>query len=69
MSKIYSDTMLEEVRKGEENWNKELNNVLTQHPERLSRFSSVSDRPINRIYSPNDVKDLDYKRDLGFPAH
>jgi methylmalonyl-CoA mutase N-terminal domain/subunit len=68
MSKIYSDTALEEVKKGEKDWNKELDNVLAQHPERLSRFSSVSDRLIDRIYSPNDVKDLDYERDLGFPA-
>ncbi len=68
MSKIYSDNVLEEVRKGEEKWSKELDNVLAQHPERLSRFSSVSDHPVNRIYTPDDVKDLDYEKDLGFPA-
>ena len=68
MSKIYSDNVLEEVKKKEEKWSKELENILAQHPERLSRFSSVSDRPINRIYSPNDVKDLDYEKDLGFPS-
>jgi methylmalonyl-CoA mutase N-terminal domain/subunit len=36
--------------------------------ERLDRFSTVSDREIKRLYTPLDVKDHSFSRDLGFPG-
>jgi len=38
------------------------------HPERRSEFYTASDIPVKRLYTPEDVKDLDYLRDLGFPG-
>src|SRR5436309_3332858 len=37
-------------------------------PERLDQFTSLSDQPINRLYTPADLPDFDYMRDLGFPG-
>lgn len=37
-------------------------------PERLSSFSTVSGIPIDKLYTPEDIKDLDYERDLGYPG-
>jgi methylmalonyl-CoA mutase, N-terminal domain len=36
--------------------------------ERAKEFLSLSDIPIRRLYTPADVPDLDYARDLGFPG-
>jgi methylmalonyl-CoA mutase N-terminal domain/subunit len=36
--------------------------------ERKSRFITVSNHQIKRLYTPEDIKDLDYERDLGFPG-
>jgi methylmalonyl-CoA mutase N-terminal domain/subunit len=41
---------------------------LKQNPERLPRFSTVSDMEIKNLYTPEDVSQLDYLRDLGFPG-
>lgn len=37
-------------------------------PERKDRFITVSNYPIRRLYTPHDIKDLDYERDLGSPG-
>jgi methylmalonyl-CoA mutase N-terminal domain/subunit len=36
--------------------------------ERKSRFITVSNLEIKRLYTPEDIKDLDYERDLGSPG-
>ena len=43
---------------------------LKRLPERLppDEFTSISGEPIQRIYTPADLGDFDYERDLGFPG-
>jgi methylmalonyl-CoA mutase N-terminal domain/subunit len=36
--------------------------------ERKSRFITVSNLEIKRLYTPEDIKDFDYERDLGSPG-
>ncbi|MBP7341520.1 MAG: methylmalonyl-CoA mutase family protein [Syntrophaceae bacterium] len=37
-------------------------------PDRKNRFSTVSDLDIQRLYTPEDLKDADYARDIGAPG-
>ena len=37
-------------------------------PERRDPFTTLSGAPVNRLYTPADVADLDYDRDLGLPG-
>jgi methylmalonyl-CoA mutase N-terminal domain/subunit len=37
-------------------------------PEWSDRFTTVSGKPIERLYTPLDVPELDYQKDLGFPG-
>jgi len=39
-----------------------------QSPERLPRFSTVSDMPINPLYTPQDISQMNYLHDIGFPG-
>ncbi len=41
---------------------------LEQNPERLPRFSTVSDLEIGRLYTPDKVSHLDILNDIGFPG-
>lgn len=41
---------------------------LERKPERRESFITESSRPIERLYTPQDLKDTDYLRDLGFPG-
>ncbi len=42
--------------------------VLSETPERKELFENLSGIPLNRIYTPADVADVDYARDLGLPG-
>jgi methylmalonyl-CoA mutase, N-terminal domain len=37
-------------------------------PERREKFITTSSAPINRLYTPLDIQNLDYKQDLGQPG-
>jgi methylmalonyl-CoA mutase, N-terminal domain len=45
-----------------------LKRTLDKMPEAREEFTTVSLRPIERLYTPNDIADLDYERDLSFPG-
>lgn len=45
----------------------QLKKTLDRSPEREAAFATSS-VPVNRLYTPLDVEDLDYERDLGFPG-
>ncbi|MCS6936281.1 MAG: methylmalonyl-CoA mutase family protein [Candidatus Bipolaricaulota bacterium] len=52
-----------------ERWEREtLEPFLKRSPERRERFITVSNEEIGRLYTPEDIKDLDYERDLGYPG-
>lgn len=60
---------LKRIKDAEDEWEK---TVVPQWvgttPERKERFTTVSNIDIKRLYSPSDIKDLDYLNDLGFPG-
>ncbi len=45
-----------------------LRRTLEQQSERATRFSTLSDLEIARLYAPTDLPNFDYTRDLGFPG-
>jgi methylmalonyl-CoA mutase N-terminal domain/subunit len=45
-----------------------LKDTLDRHAERMEKFMTTSSAPVDRLYTPLDTADLDYKRDLGFPG-
>ena len=60
--------IFEDIEEGQKKWQEKLDEAFGSKPERLERFSTVSDREIQRIYTPVDVKDQSFMRDLGFPG-
>jgi methylmalonyl-CoA mutase N-terminal domain/subunit len=68
MSRMFSEEQMQKVQKGKEAREKELHSHLAKFPERKERFSTVSDLTIKDIYSPEDMQEVDYERDLGFPS-
>jgi len=68
MTETYDRHVLEDIKKGKEHWDKDLEKTLSNKPERLERFSTVSDLETEPIYTPEDVKNQDFMRDIGFPG-
>ncbi|MDO8955324.1 MAG: methylmalonyl-CoA mutase family protein [Deltaproteobacteria bacterium] len=65
---MFTEEQMRKVGKGKEAWEKELQSRQSNNPERRSRFSTISDLQIKNIYSPEDLQEMDYERDLGFPS-
>jgi methylmalonyl-CoA mutase N-terminal domain/subunit len=64
-----NEEKINEIIKERERWEKTtLPKWMGQRPERKSEFRNHSDTFIKRVYTPEDIKDLDYMRDLGFPG-
>jgi methylmalonyl-CoA mutase N-terminal domain/subunit len=42
--------------------------ALERSPERAASFTTISGRPIDRLYTPDDLTPFDYRRDLGHPG-
>lgn len=65
---MFDKKKLKETKQGKENWeNETVSKSLEKLPEK-GEFSTSSNIPINRIYTPLDIADFDYLRDLGFPG-
>jgi methylmalonyl-CoA mutase N-terminal domain/subunit len=45
-----------------------LKKTLDRMPERRVSFVTQSSEPVNRVYTPLDIPDFDYLRDLGLPG-
>jgi methylmalonyl-CoA mutase N-terminal domain/subunit len=66
---VFDKKKLAETRKRRQKWEKSTVPSWTRrHPERRKDFETVSGVPVRRLYTPEDIKGMDYYEDLGFPG-
>jgi methylmalonyl-CoA mutase N-terminal domain/subunit len=65
---MFNRKELEGIAADNKRWQRIFKESVSKTPERLKRFSTVSDRPIQNLYTPLDLKDLDYSKDIGLPG-
>jgi methylmalonyl-CoA mutase N-terminal domain/subunit len=66
---MFDNKRLEQLSKEQKRWEQTtLPNWLKQCEERKSEFRNTSNMPIKRLYTPTDVAEMNYLRDLGFPG-
>ncbi|MFA9427693.1 methylmalonyl-CoA mutase [Natronorubrum sp. A-ect3] len=66
---MFDDNELEGIREQQDQWVDEtLDPVLEHHGERKDRFATISNHEVDRLYTPEDIADLDFEDDLGFPG-
>ncbi len=66
---MYDREKLEELRQQMEKWEEtSLQRALSDFPELRDQFITTSSEPIERLYTPLDVADMDYLNDLGLPG-
>jgi methylmalonyl-CoA mutase N-terminal domain/subunit len=63
-----SESALERMEKEQKEWLSAYQKALGKVPERLERFSTVSDLEVNKLYTPLDMRDRDFFEDIGFPG-
>jgi len=67
---MFDPEELAEIREAKSDWEDEqLQPTLDRFGERHEEFTTdTGGQPIDRLYTPEDVADLDYEDDLGFPG-
>jgi len=67
---MFDQDDLEAIREGKEAWEAEtLDPVLDRFGERTEAFDTDTEgQPVQRLYTPADVADVDYEEDIGFPG-
>ena len=64
----FSDETQKASRKLTEQWQANVQNTLKTNPDWKNRFSTVSDLDIKRLYTPEDLQNTDFARDIGAPG-
>jgi methylmalonyl-CoA mutase N-terminal domain/subunit len=66
---MYDQKRLGELKNALEKWEETtLHKTLASMPERQEQFITNSSEPIERLYTPLDVADMDYASSLGLPG-
>jgi methylmalonyl-CoA mutase N-terminal domain/subunit len=66
---MFDEDKLKKLQKERERWEQTtLPNWLKHSSERKSEFHNHSGITVKRLYTPEDMKQMDYMRDMGFPG-
>src|SRR5574339_46850 len=66
---MYDKKKMDDLKESIERWEEDsLKKALSSLPERADEFITTSSEPINRLYTPLDVADMDYAASLGLPG-
>ena len=64
----FSDEMQEASLGLTRKWQDEVKKTLKNNPDQKELFSTVSDLEIKRLYTPEDIKDINFSEDIGVPG-
>ncbi|NLP18790.1 MAG: methylmalonyl-CoA mutase family protein [Firmicutes bacterium] len=66
---MYDKRQVDKIKGRKRKWEEgTLKKVLDRFPERRRDFKTLSDLPVERVYTPVDTADLDHEKDLGMPG-
>ncbi len=66
---MFDEDELRDIRDQHRDWEAEsLDTYLEQFGERKDRFATVSNKEVKRLYTPEDIADIDYTEDIGVPG-
>ena len=66
---MFDEKKLEEIKIKEKKWTEEkVKKAISRFPERKEKFTTGSNLEVDRLYTPEDVKNSNYSEKLGFPG-
>ena len=65
---MFDSKKIEDIRNQAKNWNDKVEKTLSKNPERRKDFQTTSGIEVRRVFSPPDMAELDYMRDLNMPG-
>ncbi len=66
---MFKKEKLDQIKEKRTDWEKNCySDMIKDHPERKSKFENLSGTKLKNIYTPEDIANLDYNSDVGFPG-
>jgi methylmalonyl-CoA mutase N-terminal domain/subunit len=65
---MFDPKKIEDIRNQAKNWNDRVEKTLSKNPERRKDFQTTSGIEVRRVFSPPDMAESDYMRDLNMPG-
>jgi methylmalonyl-CoA mutase N-terminal domain/subunit len=65
---MYKDELLNELKEIQEKYEKEVARVLSKVPHAQQEHMTFSGLPVKPLYSPQDIADIDFLKDISFPG-
>jgi methylmalonyl-CoA mutase N-terminal domain/subunit len=65
---MFDPKKIEDIRNQTQHWNEKIEKTLSKNPERRKDFQTTSGIEVRRVFSPPDIAESDYSRDLNVPG-
>ena len=66
---MFNDNEIINIKESKKKWESEVvDKAIKRFPERKEKFSTVSDIEVDRLYTPENMENSDYEKDLGYPG-
>jgi len=65
---MFSKEEIEQIEQKQKEWEESILKQFIKRGERKKEFTTPSGIPLKHVFGPNDIKDLNYLEDLGFPG-
>ncbi|MEQ8237180.1 MAG: methylmalonyl-CoA mutase family protein [Syntrophomonadaceae bacterium] len=65
---MFTKELLDKSSLMRQKWEDEVKKVIAKNPDQKAEWSTVSSLPINRLYGPEDIKDMDFEKDIAYPG-
>ncbi len=65
---MFADKELEKIENKRKEWEEQILNKFTERGERKDNYESPSGIPLKPVYGPEDIQNIDYLEDIGFPG-
>jgi len=67
--KMFDKNEITGLKKKKAKWEEEkVQKTLSRFPERKDQFTTVSNKKVERLYTPTDIEETNYNEDLGYPG-
>jgi len=64
----FAKEVLDSSSKMRQRWEDEVKKSVAKWPDQKEDWSTVSSLPFKRLYTPDDIKDLNFEEDIGYPG-
>ncbi len=65
---MFTEDLLDKSSQMRKKWEDEVRRTIEKKADQKERWSTVSDLEIKRLYGPEDIKDMNFAEDIGYPG-